>query len=76
MPAFSTSKNDAEEQFHPFLLSECPRILFPFLRRIVSDITRDGGFQALNLDTIDFLQLYKAEMLRRQTESAPETPIN
>ena len=69
-------ENVSEEQIHPFLLIECPRMLFPFLRRIVSDITRDGGFQALNLDTIDFLQLYKAEMLRRQTESAPETPIN
>ena len=69
-------ENVAEEQLHPFLLIECPRMLFPFLRRVVSDITRDGGFQSLNLETIDFLQLYKAEMTRRQTESAPDTPIN
>ena len=69
-------ENVAEEQLHPFLLIECPRMLFPFLRRVVSDITRDGGFQSLNLETIDFLQLYKAEMMRRQTESAPDTPIN
>ena len=33
-----------DEQLHPFLLIECPRMLFPFVRRIVSDITRDGGF--------------------------------
>ena len=38
-----------DEQMHPFLLIECPRMLFPFLRRIVSDITRDGGFPPLNL---------------------------
>ena len=69
-------ENVAEEQLHPFLLIECPRMLFPFLRRVVSDITRDGGFQSLNLETIDFLQLYKAEMMRRQNESSPDTPIN
>ena len=69
-------ENVAEEQLHPFLLIECPRMLFPFLRRVVSDITRDGGFQSLNLETIDFLQLYKAEMMRRQTESAPKTQDN
>ena len=69
-------ENVAEEQLHPFLLIECPRMLFPFLRRVVSDITRDGGFQSLNLETIDFLQLYKAKMMRLQTESAPDTPVN
>ncbi|MFD1511601.1 protein-export chaperone SecB [Lacimonas salitolerans] len=55
-----------EEQMHPFLLIECPRMLFPFVRRIVSDMTRDGGFPPLNLETIDFVQLYRNELLRRQ----------
>jgi preprotein translocase subunit SecB len=41
-------------------------MLFPFLRRIVSDITRDGGFPPLNLENIDFLKLYKQEMERRK----------
>ena len=54
-----------EEQLHPFLFIECPRILFPFLRRIVSDITRDGGFPPLNLENIDFRKLYKNESTRR-----------
>ncbi|PRY75744.1 preprotein translocase subunit SecB [Yoonia maritima] len=54
-----------EEQMHPYLLIECPRITFPFLRRIVSDITRDGGFPALNLETIDFVALYRSELARR-----------
>ena len=58
-----------EEQLHPYLFIECPRILFPFLRRIVSDITRDGGFPALNLENIDFLHLYKNEAtLRKETK--------
>ena len=49
-----------EEQLHAFLLIECPRMLFPFLRRIVSDVTRDGGFPPLNLENIDFVQIYRA----------------
>ena len=62
-----------DEQLHPFLLIECPRMLFPFLRRIVSDVTRDGGFPPLNLETIDFLQLYRQELERRQAEQPAET---
>lgn len=54
-----------EEQLHPYLLIECPRITFPFLRRIVSDVTRDGGFPALNLEMIDFVALYRNELARR-----------
>ncbi|MFP3384237.1 MULTISPECIES: protein-export chaperone SecB [Tritonibacter] len=63
-----------EDQLHPFLLIECPRMLFPFLRRIVSDISRDGGFPPLNLDNIDFVAIYRNELARRQTEGASETP--
>ncbi len=55
-----------EEQMHPFLLIECPRMLFPFIRRIVSDVTRDGGFPPLNLDNIDFIQLYRQTIAQRQ----------
>ena len=62
-----------DEQLHPFLLIECPRMLFPFLRRIVSDVTRDGGFPPLNLETVDFLQLYRQELERRQAEQPAES---
>lgn len=63
-----------EEQMHPFLLIECPRMLFPFVRRIVSDVTRDGGFPPLNLDNIDFVQLYRQEIARRsEAQKAAET---
>jgi preprotein translocase subunit SecB len=62
-----------EDQMHPFLLIECPRMIFPFLRRIVSDVTRDGGFPPLNLENIDFIALYRNEIARRQAETpAPE----
>ena len=36
-------ENLPDEQLHPYLMIECPRMIFPFLRRIVSDVTRDGG---------------------------------
>lgn len=62
-----------DDQLHPFLLIECPRLLFPFLRRIVSDVTRDGGYPPLNLDNIDFMALYRSEIARRQAE-APAQP--
>ncbi|RKF13380.1 protein-export chaperone SecB [Roseovarius spongiae] len=61
-------ENVPEEQLHPFLMIECPRMIFPFLRRIVSDVTRDGGFPPLNMENIDFLQIYRNEIMRRQAE--------
>ncbi|MFN3953908.1 MAG: protein-export chaperone SecB [Pararhodobacter sp.] len=64
-----------QEQMHPFLLIECPRILFPFARRIISDATRDGGFPPLNLDMIDFLALYRQELLRQQQNNKGATPV-
>ncbi len=61
------------EQLHPFLLIECPRLLFPFIRRIISDVTHDGGFPPLNIDNVDFLMLYRQEMARR-AQLAAATP--
>lgn len=60
-----------EEQMHPFLLIECPRLLFPFVRRIISDVTRDGGFPPLNIDTVDFVALYRQEIARRAQAAQP-----
>ena len=66
-----------EEQMHPFLLIECPRLLFPFVRRIISDVTRDGGFPPLNIDNVDFLALYRQELQRRaQGQQEAEKPVN
>lgn len=58
-------ENVKPEQLHPFLHIECPRMLFPFIRRIVSDVTQDGGFPSLNLDNVDFVQLYRNDLARR-----------
>ncbi len=55
-------ENIDEKQLHPFLHIECPRMLFPFIRRIVSDLSRDGGFPPLNLDNMDFMQIYRNQL--------------
>ena len=61
-----------DDQIHPFLLIECPRLMFPFVRRIISDITRDGGFPPLNVDTVDFMALYRQELARRAQAQAQQ----
>jgi preprotein translocase subunit SecB len=68
-------QNVADEQLHPLLMIECPRLIFPFVRRIVGDVTRDGGYPPLNLEIIDFIALYRAEIARRQAAqtTAPAT---
>lgn len=60
-----------QDQLHPFLLIECPRLLFPYIRRIISDVTHDGGFPPLNIDNVDFLALYRQEIARRQAMAQP-----
>ncbi len=65
-------ENVPDDQLHPFLMIECPRMIFPFLRRIVSDVTRDGGFPPLNLENIDFLSMYRNEIARRAQENPPK----
>ena len=61
-------ENIPDDQLHPFLMIECPRTLFPFVRRVIHDITRDGGYPPLNLDTIDFMAMYRAEVSRLADE--------
>ncbi len=60
-----------ENQLHPFLMIECPRMLFPFARRIISDVTRDGGFPPVNVDNIDFVSMYRQQLLARQAQQVP-----
>jgi preprotein translocase subunit SecB len=57
--------NIPPDSLQALLLIECPRLLFPFARRIIADTTRDGGFPPLMLDPIDFATLYR----RRQQQA-------
>jgi len=51
-------RNVPEDQVQPFLLAEAPRLVFPFARRVLADVVRDGGFPPLLIDPIDFTGLY------------------
>jgi preprotein translocase subunit SecB len=55
-----------QESLHPFVMIECPRLLFPFAREIVANSVRNGGFPPLLLDPIDFVALYRQNMERAQ----------
>jgi preprotein translocase subunit SecB len=59
-----------ENAVEPVLLVECPRILFPFARNILADITRDGGFPPVLLQPVDFVALWQS----RRGTAEPEQP--
>ena len=48
------------EELEPELLIECPRYLFPFARRIIAEVSSEGGFPPFLLDPIDFASVYAA----------------
>ncbi len=64
------SLNLPEETRKPALLIECPRLLFPFARNIVADVTRDGGFPPLMMNPLDFAAMYR-DGIDRQEASQP-----
>ena len=67
----------APDRMQPVLLIESPRLLFPFARNILADVSRNGGFAPLMLDPIDFAALYRENLARQATARAAasdETP--
>ncbi len=69
------AKNLPENTLQPFLMIEAPRQLFPFARRIISDVTRDGGFPPLMLEPIDFAALYQQQMQTGKLDGAGDDVI-
>ena len=59
-----------EELLQPILLIEGPHLLFPFARRIVADVIRDGGMPPLMIEPIDFMALYRAKTGQSQSYPA------
>ncbi len=53
------ASNIPDEYLQQVLFVDAPTVIFPFMRRVVADMTRDGGFQPLLLDPIDFGRLYQ-----------------
>jgi len=61
--------NVPESDVEPVLMIECPRYLFPFARRIIADLTAEGGFPAFLLDPLDFAGIYASR------KAAGEQPV-
>ncbi len=65
-------ENIPAEGMEPMLHIECPRLLFPYARRIISGMTQDGGFPALPLDPIDFAAVYRSRLQQMADQQAAE----
>ncbi|MBI1364597.1 MAG: protein-export chaperone SecB [Alphaproteobacteria bacterium] len=66
-------RNVPEEQLEPIMLVECPRLLFPFLRQVIADATRNGNFPPLMLEPIDFFAVYQQRLMQQQAQPDAET---
>ncbi|HXV74283.1 MAG TPA: protein-export chaperone SecB, partial [Sphingomonadales bacterium] len=64
-------RNLSDEHVQPFLHVQAPFVLFPFARRVIADVTRDGGYPPLMLDPIDFSALYQQRLAHQAAKKAP-----
>ena len=53
-----TFQGESDDNIQPALLIDCPQLLFPFARSIISGVTQNGGFPPLLLQPVNFAQLY------------------
>ncbi|PHY13883.1 protein-export chaperone SecB [Caulobacter sp. B11] len=58
-----------EADLEPVLLIECPRFLFPFARRLIADVTSEGGFPPFLIDPIDFAGVYAARKAQAEGQA-------
>lgn len=56
------------DQIQPLILIECPRLLFPFARQILAEMTQNGGYPPIMLEPPDFAAMFRDEMVRRQAD--------
>ncbi|MEL6876053.1 MAG: protein-export chaperone SecB, partial [Pseudomonadota bacterium] len=73
--AVQTGRNMSDDQAHPFLFAEAPRLLFPFARAVIADAVRDAGFQPLMLEPIDFTALYMQQREQMAAQQPGEQPV-
>src|SRR5947209_20014078 len=64
-------QNVPQETLQPLVMIECPRLLFPFAREIVATAVRNGCFQPLLLDPVDFVSLYQQRAAQAAQAAAP-----
>jgi len=64
-------QNVPQDQIHPVLMIECPRLLFPFAREIIATGVRNGGFPPLYIDPVDFVGMYRQKMAEQGGQQQP-----
>lgn len=70
-----TFQNVSRERMRPLCLVECPRLLFPFVRNVVAEATREGGFPPLLINPIDFGELYRRTAERAAAASGDSAAV-
>ena len=61
-------RNIPEEHMNRVLAVDCPLMLFPFTRQVVSQLSLDGGFMPFLMEPINFVALY--DNLQKQKQDA------
>jgi preprotein translocase subunit SecB len=67
-------QNVPQDNLHPVVMIECPRLLFPFAREIIATSVRDGGFPPLLLDPVDFVGLYRQNLANQGGQQPQQKP--
>jgi len=55
-------QNFPENQLHPLVMIECPRLIFPYARQVLSTVTQTGGFPPLLMEPVDFAAIYRQNL--------------
>lgn len=68
--------NVPENQLPPLLMIECPRLIFPFARQVISNVTQAGGFPPLLMEPVDFVSIYQQNLaaMAKQSGNAADAP--
>lgn len=62
-------RNIPEEHLDMVLKVDCPTLLFPFTRQIVSQVSIDGGFSPFLMEPINFMALFQNALKQRDAKN-------
>ena len=74
--AIVSAPGTERDDLNPLIMIEAPRLMFPFARAIISDMTRDGGFMPLSIQPIDFVAVYQNNLERQQAGNGADADTN
>lgn len=70
---FTIGTEVPDEYVRPILMIECPRLLFPFARQVVSSLIQEGGYPTLLLNPVDFADLYQRQVAQEEQAQKDKT---